>query len=165
LGIIKFLTDKCGGNVHDKGLVTVIADRPFNKEIGNAPKNIADLEKHTDFFSANQPNMWIGYEFRKGKIKPSAYSIRPHHAWKPGGHNLKSWVIEVSDDSENWRVIDTRTNDATLNSGKEAKVFELNEYVQCRAIRIRQTAENHKGAHTILISAFEVFGDLIGYDM
>jgi hypothetical protein len=161
-GIIAYLTRECRGNVHDKEVITVIADGPYNTEPSNAPKNVADVHADTEFFSANLPNQWIGYDFHPWmRILFTAYSIRTYYSGGAGGHNLKSWVIEVSQDRKNWEVVDSHVNENLLNDANIVKAFTLTQPVECRAIRLRQTGPNHKGSHSILISGLEVFGDLI----
>jgi hypothetical protein len=160
-GIIAYLTKKCGGNVHDKKIVTVISHRPYNQEVGNAAKNVADLHADTEFFSSKDPNQWIGYDFKGMRVKPTAYAVRPYHSGGPGGHNLKSWVVEGSNDLQDWFELDRRVNNGDLNAGNEVKTFGIASDVRCRAVRLRQIDLNHKGTHVMLISGLELFGKLI----
>jgi hypothetical protein len=160
-GIIAHLTKKCGGNVHDKEIVAVIAHRPYNQEVGNAAKNVADLHADSEFFSSKDPNQWVGYDFKGMRVKPTAYAIRPYHAGRPGGHNLKSWVLEGSTNLQNWFELDGRINNNDLNTGNQVKTFGVRSGVRCRAVRLRQIDLNHKGTHVMLISGLELFGELI----
>jgi hypothetical protein len=160
-GIISHLTKKCGGNVHDKETVAVICQRPYNQEVGNAAKNVADLHANTEFFSSKDPNQWVGYDFKGMRVKLTGYAVRPYHAGGPGGHNLKSWVIEGSNDLQDWFELGRRVNSNDLNAGNEVKTFGIRSGVRCRAVRLRQIDLNHKGTHVILISGFELFGELI----
>jgi hypothetical protein len=160
-GIIAHLTAKCGGNVHDKGIVAVICHRPYNQEVGNAAKNVADLHANAEFFSSKDPNQWIGYDFKTMRIKPTGYTVRRYHTGGPGGHNLKSWVVEGSNDLHDWFELDRKVNNGDLNAGNEVKTFGISSGVRCRAVRLRQIDLNHKGTHVILISGLEFFGELI----
>jgi hypothetical protein len=50
-GIIHRLTMECGGNVHDRGVITITANRPVNDSPNWAAKNIADLEADSSFLA------------------------------------------------------------------------------------------------------------------
>jgi hypothetical protein len=97
-GIISYLSERCGGNVHDHHLVTITANQQYDDDLSNAAKNAADLTAHSIFNSVNEPNQWICYDFNRMKVKPTHYSIRSHY----GGHmkycNLKAWTVESSND-------------------------------------------------------------------
>jgi hypothetical protein len=55
-GIIAHLTKKCGGNVHDKGVVTVTSSPTVNDESAVQAKNVADLDTMKRWFcSAEGP--------------------------------------------------------------------------------------------------------------
>jgi hypothetical protein len=43
LGIILHLSERCGGNVHDRQLVTITANRLYNDNSCNATRNAVDL--------------------------------------------------------------------------------------------------------------------------
>jgi hypothetical protein len=42
-GIISYLTKKHGGNVHEKGIVTITSKSVYDPELQRALKNVADL--------------------------------------------------------------------------------------------------------------------------
>jgi hypothetical protein len=63
LGIILHLSERCGGNVHDHQLATITANRLINDLPSIAAKNAAELTANSYFWSANEPNQWICYDF------------------------------------------------------------------------------------------------------
>ena len=69
-GIIHHLTETCGGNVHDKGIVEVTA---------SSASELDNLENY-------QQNSWLKYDFKEKKIHPTKYSIRSRH-WAIEGSN------------------------------------------------------------------------------
>ena len=91
-GIIAHLTRECGGNVHDKGVVNVMASS-FNDSF--YPKNAADLGTDSVYLSKNEPNSWICYDFKERRVIPTSYSVRLPEEGGFGQPNRRSWVIEV----------------------------------------------------------------------
>jgi hypothetical protein len=73
-GIISHLTQKHGGNVHDKGIVTITAsdldDRPTYTR-----KNVADLSAYSYFMSDDEPHQWICWDFHEKRVRPTHYTI------------------------------------------------------------------------------------------
>jgi hypothetical protein len=158
-GIIAFITKKCNGNVHEKGVVEVIG-KAYNAIPNNAAKKVADLTSNSNFYSVDEPDQSVCYDFRKLRIKPTHYTIRSACDGYVDYSNLKSWVIEVSDDGREWTEIDRRENNNELNAKNVIKTFQVQKSVECRFFRLRQIDKNHRGYHHIVISSFEVFGTL-----
>jgi hypothetical protein len=158
-GIIAFVSKKCGGNVHEKGVVEVIG-KAHNAIPNNAAKKVADLQANTNFYSVDEPNQFICYDFRKLRVRPTHYTIRSACDGYVNYSNLKSWVIEVSDDGRNWTEIDRRMNNSDLNDRNVIQTYQVQKSVECRFFRLRQIEKNHRGYDHIVIASFEVFGTL-----
>jgi hypothetical protein len=95
-GLIEILTQQCGGNVHDRGLVSVTVSGHFKDSF---PKNAANLGSDSSFFSVNEPNQWICYDFQRNiRIKPSKYLLRTDS----NGPCPKEWLVEGSNDGSSW---------------------------------------------------------------
>ena len=54
------------------------------------------------YYTKDVPNSWICIELKKHRLIPTNYTIRNYN----GVYNLKSWVIEVSNDKNNWIKVD-----------------------------------------------------------
>jgi hypothetical protein len=52
-GIIGYRTARCGGNVHECGLVNLTANRPGSENLTYSPQNVADFAIDSVFHSAN----------------------------------------------------------------------------------------------------------------
>jgi hypothetical protein len=94
-GTISHLTAKFGGNVHDRGVVHITANRAYDDHSSYAAKNVVDLGTDSYFYSANGANQSICFDFKKMKITPTHYSI-PTDGGGSNYHHLKSWVLECS---------------------------------------------------------------------
>jgi hypothetical protein len=181
-GIIAHLTRECSGNVHDRNVVEVTSGSfeketyganphsgAFDNDPSFAAKNVADLETDLFFLSAYRTrekdiphtwNNWICYHFKERRIVPTHYTIR---TWRgnPGGHHLKSWVIETSTDGENWREVAHEEDNKQLNGKWFTATFAVAGGEECRFIRLVNIGRNHFGDDSLWISAWEIFGNLI----
>jgi hypothetical protein len=102
-GIISGLTQKHGGNVHDRGIVAITASDMED----DTRRNVADLTSDSFFRSRNEPGQWICWEFRDNLVRPTHYTIRAC-----SGSRLESWLLEGSMNGEKWATIDQhRSND------------------------------------------------------
>ena len=160
-GIIHYLSEKCGGNVHDKGIVEVTGENVYSSDPSYAYENVADLEVNSYFFSNTSGNASVCYNFKNMKIIPTGYAIRSFYSGGVNDNNWKSWVIEVSNDGSNWTQIDSKTNNNDVNDKDVRKAFSVQSSPECTRIRIRQTGQSHAGNNYILFSGFEIFGTLI----
>jgi hypothetical protein len=152
-GIISYLTRKHGGNVHEKGIVTItsrsVRDRRF------AVMNVADLTSHSGFESGNAPGQWVCWDFREMRVRLSQCTI--------SAYALKSWVIEGSLDGTRWTVIDQQTDNQNFKR-RETASFALSNPTPFRFVRLTQTTENHcpfrPTNYTLCLYAVEFFGPI-----
>ena len=105
-GIIHHLTEKCGGNVNEKGVVTVTASS--NNYICN---KVVDLDSDSIFQTDDTPNQWVRYDFNERRVRPTHYTIRTRNDNCDGG-NPQNWVIEVSNsgNDNDWKIIESCQN-------------------------------------------------------
>lgn len=162
-GIIHELTKEAGGNVDDKGFVKVTASS-INGSYH--PKNAVDLDNSDNFFhSYNVENTWLQYDFLKRKVIPTHYSIRSWGLNGKGGHHPKNWVIEGSNDSVNWKNLDSQQNVEFLNDSKAFHTFDIKNVLESkegfRYLRMRCTGPDCIGDNFMILSAVEYFGNLI----
>ena len=157
-GIIAYLTREFGGNVCETGRVTATASSCFNGLV----QHIADLETKWHFQTDDSPNSWICYDFKALRVAPTSYSIRTS-SWG----FLRSWVFEVSNDGNEWHVVDRRENSEDLKGAFVTRNFSVSVPVHgsFRFVRLRQTGKNHGGSEgspddTLIVIALEVFGTL-----
>ena len=163
-GIIAHLSRECGGNVQDHGIVNITASSTNGAAFD--PKNVADLDTDSIYCSNDVLDTWICYDFKQMRVTPTSYSIRSHCHGYPGYFNLKSWVLEVSNDGDAWDVVDSRNDNYELDDENVTYNFQI-PAGRCKSkyrfIRIRQTGPNHRANLTlyyVTMSSFEVFGRL-----
>jgi hypothetical protein len=160
-GVIGGLRRFAGRNVHDEGIVEVTASS-CHDESRFPPTILAYFPADAAFVSKDEPMSWIGYHFNGGaKLRFRNYAVRSRFDGWANSNNLKDWVIEVSDDGENWTTVDTRVDNSDLNATNATKVFELATDAEGEYIRIRQTGPSHSGKDFLVLSGFELFGTFI----
>ena len=157
-GVFRYLTDQCGGNVHDRGVVNVTASGIYDK---NYPKNAVDLGTDSVFQSMRQNNGWICFDMGNLRVKPTSYSIRSHE-YGPGYAHLKSWVLQVSNDGATWQEVDRQTNNPAMNNKHVIRNFRVANVPSdgFRFVRLQQTGPNHQNDNFMIFSSFEIFGTL-----
>ena len=153
-GIIAHLRQKCGGNVHEKGIVNITASGTGSGQC----HQITNYGWNGRWSSQDQPNSWVQFDFKSPIVCINGYTIK-----SPESENLycKEWVIEVSNDGQNWEVIDTRSNDdlkgrltvRTYQCGSPKTDFR-------RFVRLRQTGKAGDGKDFLDLSELEFFGTL-----
>lgn len=134
-GIIKQLTLKARGNLHDKGIIEVTSN---SINSNNHPKNL--LTSDSKYYSAKNgvKNFWVLFNFKKFEIEISSYSIRSFDF--PVGH-IKNWVLEISNDGENFEEIDEHSNCEDLNQLLVTKTFSVKKNHFSRFVRFRHIGE------------------------
>jgi hypothetical protein len=153
-GFISFLTTARGGNPIDQGLMSVTVS---SQNSGDA-KNVAAFGDNSYFYSQNQPNQWLCYDFKDLRPSVTHYVIRSNGS--QGYYHLRSWVLEGSDDNSTWTELDHRENDTGMNDAYSVSWFEVRSVIECHFIRLRATGPMSSGHNYLFICGFEVFGGL-----
>ena len=166
-GIIHYLTEKCGGNVSDKGVVAVTSssicsDKGKDQDVF-LPRNAVDFnDKSKNFVSRDLPDSWLLYDFKERKVRPTNYSIRSRANIKC--HNPKNWVIEGSNSGSHgdWEILDTQVDVSVLDGLDLVHTFDVksDSDESFRFLRIRQNGKNHSGQNYFIICALEYYGYL-----
>jgi hypothetical protein len=146
-GIISYLTQKYGGNVHDNGIVTITSQSVAWGDDSCAPKNVADLATYVGFASKEGRGEWICWDFREMLVRPTHYTIR--------SIDLSSWVIEGSVDGANWNSIDERLS--SWDSVRYVASFAVSNAVECRFLRLTRAGERRLA---LKLRGVEFFGTL-----
>ena len=157
-GIIAYLTHQCGGNVHHKGVVNVTASSINGTSC--TPTNAVDFDETSRFCSENIQNSWLCYDFQKQRIRVTSYSVRSSES----GNQMKSWVLEGSNDGNFWTKLDRRDDYAGLTASCVTRNFEISNPPDesYRYIRLRQIGQNcHRGTwYYFELTALELFGTI-----
>jgi hypothetical protein len=157
-GIISYLTDKHGGNVHDRKIVGLTASSTDFGEI----RHLVELQNlpGAQFQTAVLPDQWICYDFKNIRVCLRGYTLRSSSNSTVNNYNPQHWVIEGSLDRDSWIILDRRENNSDINGANLKGVFSLvNPKLQFfRFFRFRQTGLNHAKNTAIMLGSWELFG-------
>jgi hypothetical protein len=170
-GIIGQLTKDCGGNVHDRGVVTVKTAPDYMTHPWWCEKNIVDLKTNSKLWSVSESVWepiaehaddkdrcpWICWTFTE-RFQFTHYSIASSNQ-PVGGHHPRNWVIEAWGDDNKWYVVDRRRGVAFLNEPNRICSFAIRsaKIWNCTRVRLTHFGRNHAGTDCLCIGAFEVF--------
>ncbi|KAH0795844.1 F5/8 type C domain containing protein [Histomonas meleagridis] len=156
-GILYYLTQQCGGNIHTEGIVNITA----STTMGQGPETIVDFGGPWYWSSRNEPNSWVRFDFKEKTIQVSGYTIKTY-PFQANKDHLKSWVLEGCNNPDNnsWETIHSEKNCNDLNGPGKWKTFKCNRSKEYRYIRIKSTGPNHIGYNTLVIANIEFFGIL-----
>jgi hypothetical protein len=146
-GIISYLTRKHGGNVHNKGIVTITSKSALSN---SGVRNIADLTAASFFRSKDEPSQWVLWDFQERRARPAAYTIK--------ADQLKSWTLEGSLDGESWNSLDRKIDTKDLKGQTKVASFHISNASEYRFLRLTQTDKNHDGSNMLALYSVEFFG-------
>ena len=162
-------------NNNMKGIFNFIRSKMnINEEIkvnrsseGNGDENLLlNFENSQYIYINNKQNSWFCFDFKNHKIIPSHYSIKTIAASSNDRH-LKNWIIEGSNDKENWTILDEQKNCSYLNGSNNVHSFQIDKQEkneqEFEYLRIRQTGTNWYGDYYFYICSIEFYGKI--YDM
>jgi hypothetical protein len=150
-GIISYLTKKHGGNVQEKGIVT-ITSKSVSDQFFRGVENVADLTSGGYFRSTDGPGQWVSWDFREMRVCPTHYTI-----WAQW---LKSWGFEGSLDGSSWTEIDRRTHNEDFKDWNMGVSFVVSTPAEFRFIRLTQIGTDIDGHDCLCLNAVEFFGTL-----
>ena len=157
-GIIKYLSDKCGGNVIDKRIVDVTSSS--NSNIYKFPLRSV-VQEEGDWSSSNIENSWLKFDFKDRRVKVNAYSLRTNSI--NFGAQPKSWYLEGSNDNSSWKVIDQKNNQECMRGYLIEKTFDCaSSNEEYRYLRFRRIEHPWGGDwYHLPINRVEFFGELL----
>jgi hypothetical protein len=143
--------------VRRQGIVSITASSTEE----NQCHQVVDYGWDSYWYSHDQPNSWIQFDFKDRRISVTNYTIKSDGQ---GGYHLVEWSIEGSNDGNTWIPVDARhTEDLcgdfvvksyACESRKSAPQF-------FRFIRLIQTGKNSSNSDYLLLGNLEFFGDVM----
>ena len=162
-GIINYLKMQSNGEVNKVINITASSVSKSSSTVSNFdPSNVILYEDSKKIFmSENVPNSWICFDFKNNKIIPTEYSIKSSST-ASNSSKPKSWVIEGSNDNNNWEMIDEQSNCPYLNGANWVHTFTMKNQnsKEFRFIRMRLTGLNWKSYDTLVVNQIEFYGKL-----
>lgn len=126
--------------------------------------NLLKIEDFSDFYTKDEPDSWICFEFKNYKIIPTCYTLKSHNN-SSGGCQPRTWIIEGSNDNQKWTKIDEQKNCTYLNDKNVFHTFLINGNEgknPFKFMRIRQTGQNwcdsYGWRNILALSCIEFYG-------
>lgn len=113
------------------------------------------------FSTKNEPNSWICIEFKNHRIKPTSYTIRSNN-WPSDNWHLRNWVVEGSNDSNEWEIIDEQKENSDLRGRNLVHTYHVHNKNDnsFKFIRIRQTGQNWYNNYYFGLNCIEFYGQI-----
>ena len=160
-GIMRYLTEKSNGNIHDNGTINITSNSIYG--YGYEPRNSVDYEKTNYYESKDDGDAFICFDFKDRLIQLQSYSIKTCDN-EPNTFHLKNWVIEISKDGNNWTEIDRHENDSTMNKRFTTCTFNIEKSSDfARFIKLRQTGNSwyqYNNHNKFLFNYIEFYGKI-----
>ncbi|KAK8854451.1 hypothetical protein M9Y10_017013 [Tritrichomonas musculus] len=114
------------------------------------------------FHTKSEPGSWLTIDFKDHRIIPTAYTIRSANEYQ-NWHHPKSWVIQVSNDNNTWRTIDTVNDSPYLNGSRLFHTYKIGEEQssEFRYFKILQTGKTLNNYDNLVFETIEIYGTLI----
>lgn len=158
-GILMHLTKKTDGNIQLNHTIDITSSRLSCGQY-EALVDYNNVNGHAHI--AGSPR-WLQFDLKERKIEIDSYLIKSAHTNEDSdnAYYLKNWKLEISNDGNEWSLIDERSNDSYLNGNYNIHLYKLNQISKpFRFIRIISAGENwNSGDFTI--GKFELFGNII----
>ncbi|KAK8840563.1 hypothetical protein M9Y10_030772 [Tritrichomonas musculus] len=162
-GIFSYLKNKSSSQIENE--VNFTASSIIGSDEQYQPRNVVLYEdKSKSFFSENNADSWICFEFKNHRVSPTNYTIRTAN-WGQNGHHPRSWVIEGSNDNSSWQVLDEERDCNELHGIDLVHTFPIKNQTgdAFKYIRMKQTGQNWYSvcaSYYLIIDAFEIYGTL-----
>jgi hypothetical protein len=149
-GIISYLTNRHGGNVHTRRIVTVTTNAADPK----APRHMVDRTRTANV--SLEGGQWICWDFGERRVQLTTYTIN--------ATDFRSWTLDISIDGNNWTKVDERPGEGDFNEANLASFASWTNATisECRFIRITAIGGRKLIGKTLLIlNQVEFFGVLL----
>ncbi len=98
------------------------------------------------------------FDFKSRRVKVRAYTLKHYTSWDTEA--LRDWVLEGSNDKNNWTVLREHVGDTALNGKGSTHTWSVSASGSFRYLRVRMTGLNSNKHWYLALSGFEVYGDL-----
>ncbi|KAK8888273.1 hypothetical protein M9Y10_039339 [Tritrichomonas musculus] len=154
-GILNYLRNKSNDQIEKEICITA-----SSTSSDDLPQNVVIFENDQKYFySRNFENSWLCFDFKDHKVIPTNYTIKSLNS----NHNLKTWVIEGSNDNSEWEKIDEQNEFPGLKEYFQVCTFNISnsESKSFRYIRLLQTGKSCCDQNYLVMTSFELYGTLI----
>lgn len=160
-GIINHLRSQSNNKIENEVIVT--ASSVLHNVVKYHPQNVVLFVDQSKWFGTNnEPNCWLKLDFKDRRVIPTDYIVKSFPAGVNSYHP-KSWLIEGSNDDQNWDSLDKQDNCSYLNGYNCVHTFKMSHQStkEYRYIRMKLTGPNWHGNNYFAIDSIDIYGKLI----
>ena len=152
--IIQHLNEQCHGDIQN--VVQITPSSIYREDL--KVENIVIKDDNSYFYTRDEANSWIQFDFKERKVLLDGYTLKMYDEnWE----NLKNWILEGSNDGENFQEIDKHENcDLLLTGNRKAETFKVSCLTPYRFIRLTQTGPNSRNNNFLFLNQIEFSGIL-----
>eukprot|EP00667_Euglena_gracilis_P009307 EG_transcript_9446 len=112
------------------------------------------------FFTLPYPRgQWVVVQLKGFEVRPTAYAMA--HRAGIARYFMRNWTFEGRGDGQAWHVLRSHHDDPTLNPHQPRATWGVEAAEFFSAFRVRMLpAGNDQGTGALVLSCFELFGDL-----
>lgn len=162
-GILRYLSSESNENIHDNGTINISSNSIYDNDDSYHKKNLVDYQNNIYYESKNEQNVLIYFDFKDKEIQLSNYSIKSYDGAQNYGY-LRNWVIEGSNNENDWEILDSHSNDSSLRGNNIIATFKTKKMKTFyRFIRLHQTGEswyNNDNNYYLYFYMIEFYGKL-----
>lgn len=153
-GILNHLNEITNGNIQKNQTIEITCSRFCCGSF----KSIVDFKNNSDTYAhvTGDSPRWVKFDLKNRKIQIDSYLIK----CTSRSDQIKSFVVEISDDGNNWEKIDEQNNVSELRNGNRMKLFKIQMTKPFRFIKI-SVKESVSSDGDFDIGRFELYGNLI----
>ncbi|OHS99298.1 hypothetical protein TRFO_34302 [Tritrichomonas foetus] len=156
IGIIEHLNNSArNGNVVTNGSIEIRS----STLVWGSLESVIDQSNSSYFGTLDEPNQWLLFDFKDKTINISHYKIKTINIGSNELH-LRNWILECSENGNDWVEIDRQKNNSDLNQRNEVHVFQTNNRLNAKLLRLKQIGSNWGDNNYLCISYIDFFGDL-----
>jgi hypothetical protein len=123
-----------------------------------------DVSPTNGFLSASEANSWIEYKFPRNRIFPTHYAIRSWFQGPSAKQWPKKWKLEGWNDEQYFELDNWTDEDRDLMTDGVVVTFPIRTPQLVNRVRFTQVGPNNLHGNRLVISWFELFGDIIEND-
>ena len=155
--MIQYLSEQCHGNVHNQNIVHITTSSIINEKYN--VENIVEQNDDNFFATQNENDPWIQFDFKERYILLESYTLKTNDVSEYCDH-LKNWVLEVSNDDQNYTEIDRHEICSVLNGRLKRGTFKVSCPTPQRYVRLKQIGPNWGGNNQLVLNQIEFSGFL-----
>ena len=152
-GILDHLTKISGGNIQTNKTIEITCKRFCCGSI----ENFVNFNCVDNIHVTGDSPRWVQYDFKNRRIQINSYTFKSSNR----NAKIKSWVIKISEDGNDWTQIDERNDISELRRDNTTKLIQIQMSKPFRFLRLITDKQNFEGYDRFSIGKLEFFGNIV----